>query len=137
MATGYFEPKEYTMATFKTDVNVDFTDDTWHQVTEITVPGAPIYFWSEFYNGNWEIRFTLDGDVIFQMTDQETARYDLSDRNQVAYRGTAPYRRANDIFSWHFPDIQFDSSFKIEVRRRSGNGHGIDRALFLYRKEKI
>jgi len=118
----------------ETDVtDKDFTDDTWLTIFDISGEGKPYYLHLEFYDGNFEIRVTMDGVVGFQMTNTEMGTHDLADGNQVRYQHNAPYKRSNDLVSWHFPEsLSFNTSFKIEVRRRSGNGHGFDNGLLLW-----
>lgn len=132
---SYFGKKEYTLKTLKSDKDIDFLDDSWHTIIDLTASGKPVYFWAEFYNGNFEIRITMDGTVAYLMDDKEMVNYDLAVANLVKFKGNAPYKQSSDIFSWYFPDIYFATSFVVDVRRRSGNNHGLDRMMFIYKEE--
>ena len=126
-------PPKYRLQTETDLVDIDFTNDDWHTIFDLTDEGTPYYLHIEFYDGNFEIRVTMDGVVSFQMDNTEMGTHDLNDGNQVRYQHNAPYRRSNDLVSWHFPDgLTFDSTFKVEVRRRSGSGHGFDNGLLLW-----
>ncbi len=118
------------------DGNIDFLDDTWHTIFTVSVAGKPNYLWTEFYNGNYEIRITMDGEVVWQLNNSQMGGYDLSDGNQTRYQPGVLYRRSVDVISWHFsPSLTFDTEFKYEVRRRSGTSGGFDRGILQWEKK--
>ena len=129
-------PIQYVLQTIFTDTDVDFNDDTWHTIFDISSAGKPEYLWMEFYDSNFDVRITMDGIVGFEMNNSEMGSFDLADLRLVGYVGGAPYRRSSDLFSWHFPtDISFKTNFKVEVRRRSGYYHGFDKGLLIWKKK--
>lgn len=129
-------PVTYSLRTYKNDTDVDFVGDTWYTAVSITGEGQPSYVHMEFYSSNWQVRITIDGTEIFDMTNSEMANYQLQDANLVKFARGAPYRRSSDMFSWHFPDnVSYSSSFLVEVKRRSGNSAGLDMVFCVY-KEK-
>ena len=127
---------KYRLQLEHTTDDIDFTNDDWHTVFDISAEGKPTYLWSEFYDGNFEIRVTMDGEIVWQMDDNDMGRYDMSDGNQTRYQPGVLYRRTVDVISWHFsPSLTFDTQFKYEVRRQSGGNHGFDRGLFQWEKK--
>jgi len=138
-SSSYWVGSSFPKYRLQLEVNdnaIDFVNDNWHTVFDVTSEGKPSYLWTEFYDGNYEIRITIDGEVCWQLDNNLMGNFDFNDRNQVGYKGFVIYRRSTDIISWHFsPSLTFDNSFKYEVRRRTGNGHGFDRGIFQWEKK--
>jgi len=132
---GGIEHSKYRLQLERQDTNIDFSGDTWYTVFDINAEGRPTYLWTEFYTGNYEIRITMDGENVFELNNQEMGWYDMADANQVSDVIGVLYRRSADVISWHFPtSLTFDTQFKYEVRRRSGDNRGLDRAILQWEK---
>lgn len=129
-------PPKYTLRFEANDTDIDFVGDTWYTVFDINDEGKPYSLKIEFYNSDWQVKITMDGVEVFNMTNSEMGNFGFNTANATKYIRGMPYRYANDSFVWHFPDdITFDTEFKVEVKRRSGKSAGFDAGSLVWGKK--
>lgn len=107
--------------------NTSLSGGTWTQLYYYTGSGflAGIVINMETFSTGWELRLTVDGEVIYTLLDTDISSdklYDLDDINDFNQSWLGVSKGSHDRFIWHPPltPLYYGSSIKFEIRKNGG-----------------